>query len=360
MKFIDEFRDPRLAGKLAEKIRKISLRRVNLMEVCGTHTVAVFRHGLKDMLPPGIGLLSGPGCPVCVTSQRDIDSMIKLAGEKRVIIATFGDMMKVPGTFSSLEKEKALGRDIRVVYSPSESLAMARDNPGKKVIFLGIGFETTSPLIASCVLDAERMDFKNYFILSSHKLVPPAMRALMEKGESKIDGFLCPGHVSVTIGSDAYDFISEKYRIPCVVAGFEPLDVLQGIYMLLRQVNRSENRVEIQYTRAVSRKGNEHLRKLMDEVFEKTDVEWRGLGVIKNSGLRLKRKFLRFDARSNFDMKTPGSRENKKCSCGEILKGAKKPFECKLFAKTCKPENPFGPCMVSTEGACATYYKYRA
>ncbi len=358
MKYIDEFNNPVLAKNILRKIRKNSSRRMNIMEVCGTHTMAIFRHGLREMLPESINFLSGPGCPVCVTSQKDIDRMIALAGMKDVIVATFGDMLKVPGTLTSLEKERAGGADIRVVYGPAESLAIARENPGKKVVFIGIGFETTSPLIAACVLDAFKSKMKNYFVLTSHKLVVPAMQALMESEDVKIDGFLCPGHVSITIGADAYKPIPEKYGVPCVVSGFEPLDILQSIYMIINQIRSSESKVETQYKRVVCDKGNKVSQELLSRVFEEAGAEWRGLGNIPGSGLKLKKKYDSFNAEKQFNLKIGESRENPACSCGEILKGIKKPSDCRLFGKACTPENPYGPCMVSTEGTCAAYYKY--
>ncbi len=358
MKYIDEFHDPVLTKIILKKIKNINSRRVNLMEVCGTHTVAIFRHGLRGLLPENINLLTGPGCPVCVTSQGDIDKMIALACKDDVIITTFGDMIKVPGTTSSLEKERAKGSDIRVVYSPAESLAIARENPDKKVVFLGIGFETTSPLIAACMMDAFKKKLGNYSVLVSHKLVVPAMRALMEAEEVKIDGFICPGHVSTTIGANAYREISEHYKVPCVIAGFEPLDILQSIYMILNQVNNSESRVETQYTRAVSDEGNKASQELLSQVFEESEAEWRGMGVIPGSGLKPRKKYRSLDTERQFNIKTVKSMENPACSCGEVLRGLKKPSDCKIFGKTCTPENPYGPCMVSTEGACAAYYKY--
>lgn len=358
MKFVDEFRDRGIAQRIVKKIKEFDSFKVNLMEVCGTHTMVIFKQGLKGMLPKNVNLLSGPGCPVCVTSQEDIDKVIALAKNRDVIITTFGDMVRVPGTDSSLEKEKGNGADIRVVYSPNESLRIVRENPAKKVIFLAIGFETTSPLIAASLLDARKEKIENFYIFSSHKLIPPAMEALLESKEVKIDGFICPGHVSVTIGSDAYRFIAHKYSIPCVITGFEPLDVLHSIYMLLKQIKEKRAEVEIQYFRAVRPEGNRIAQELISEVFEVSDVRWRGLGIIPKSGLRLKREFSDLDAEKEFRPKTRKSKENPDCVCGEVLRGVKRPTQCKLYRRICNPEHPYGPCMVSSEGTCAAYYKY--
>ena len=358
MKFVDEFRDRDIAERIVKKIERFDSLKVNLMEVCGTHTMVIFKQGLKGMLPKNTNLLSGPGCPVCVTSQEDIDKAIELAKDRKVIITTFGDMVRVPGTNSSLEKEKGNGADVRIIYSPSEALRIARENPAKKVIFLAIGFETTSPLIAASLLDAQKEKIDNFYIFSSHKLIPPAMEVLMESKEVRIDGFICPGHVSVTIGSNAYKFIAQKHSIPCVIGGFEPLDVLQSIYMLLKQIEEKRAEVEIEYFRAVHPQGNRIAQELISRVFEVTDVRWRGLGIIPKSGLRLKREFSDFDAEKEFRPKIRKSKENPDCVCGEVLRGVKKPTQCKLYRRICTPEEPYGPCMVSSEGTCAAYYKY--
>ncbi len=358
MKFVDEFRDRAIAERIIKKIEGFDSFKANLMEVCGTHTMVIFKQGLKGMLPKNVNLLSGPGCPVCVTSQEDIDKAIVLARDKKVIITTFGDMIRVPGTNSSLEQEKADGADVRIVYSPSEALKVARENPARKVVFLAIGFETTSPLIAASLLDAQKEKIDNFFVFATHKLIPPAMEALSKSKELNIDGFICPGHVSVTIGSDAYRFIAEKYDVPCVIGGFEPLDVLQSIYMLLRQIKEKRAEVEIEYFRAVHPQGNRIAQQLISEVFEVTDVRWRGLGIIPKSGLRLKKEFSDFDAEREFQPKVKRSKENPDCACGQVLKGVKKPTQCKLYRRVCTPEKPYGPCMVSSEGTCAAYYKY--
>lgn len=358
MKFVDEFRDKAIAERIVKKIERFDSLKVNLMEVCGTHTMVIFKQGLKGILPKNVNLLSGPGCPVCVTSQEDIDKTIELAKDENVIIATFGDMIRVPGTNSSLEKERGNGADVRIIYSPSEALRIARENPARRVVFLAIGFETTSPLIAASLLDVQKEKIDNFYIFSSHKLIPPAMEGLLESKEVRIDGFICPGHVSVTIGSNAYKFIAQKYNVPCVIGGFEPLDVLQSIYMLLKQIKEKRAEVEIEYFRAVHPQGNRIAQELIDEVFEVSDVMWRGLGIIPKSGLRLKREFYDYDAEREFRPKVKRSKENPDCACGEVLRGAKKPTQCKLYKKVCNPEEPYGPCMVSSEGTCAAYYKY--
>lgn len=358
MKFVDEFRDRAIAERIIKKIEGFDSLKVNLMEVCGTHTMVIFKQGLKGMLPRNVNLLSGPGCPVCVTSQEDIDKAIELAKDRNVIIATFGDMVRVPGTNSSLEKERGNGADVRIIYSPSEALRIARENPARKVVFLAIGFETTSPLIAASLLDVRKEKIDSFYIFSSHKLIPPAMEALLESKEVRIDGFICPGHVSVTIGSNAYKFIAQKYNVPCVIGGFEPLDVLQSIYMLLKQIKEKRAEVEIEYFRAVHPEGNRIAQELISRVFEVTDVRWRGLGIIPKSGLRLKREFSGFDTEKEFPLKTKKSKENPDCACGEVLRGVKKPTQCKLYRRICTPEEPYGPCMVSSEGTCAAYYKY--
>ena len=328
------------------------------MEVCGTHTVTILRNGIKQLLAKETNLISGPGCPVCVTSNQDLDKAIAIARLQGTILATFGDMLKVPGTSSSLEKERAEGRDIRVVYSAMDAVKIAKKNPNKKVVLLAIGFETTAPTIASAILEAYKEGLENFLIFCVHKLIPPAMKALLDMGEINMDGFICPGHVSAIIGSKPYQFIAQDYRLPCVITGFEPLDVLQAIYMLFLQRVEGRCEVEIQYSRAVPEDGNPTALELIEEVFEVCDASWRSLGVIPDSGLRLRERYGVFDALENLEPQVRDSREPPGCMCGEILRGIKEPFECKLFAQGCNPENPVGPCMVSSEGTCAAYYKY--
>ena len=360
MKHIDEYRDPELSRKIVDKIRAISRKRVRLMEVCGTHTMAIFRSGIRALLPETITLLSGPGCPVCVTSQQEIDAFIKVARVKDVIVATFGDLMRVPGTHSSLQKERAKGKEIQIVYSAFDALDLAESNPQKDVVFLGIGFETTAPTIAASIMEAEKRELDNFSVLSAHKLVPPALSALMTADDVRIDGFICPGHVSVIIGTRAYVPVVEKYHIPCVVSGFEPADILQSIYMLVKQTETGDATLENEYRRAVAFEGNKKARQIMYQVFEPTDARWRGIGTIPQSGLKIRREFDSFNAEKRFDLSVPDSKEPKGCACGEILMGMKTPPECPLYNEVCTPSHPVGPCMVSTEGTCAAYYKYDA
>jgi len=360
MKHIDEYRDAELSLKIAGKIRAISRKNLRLAEVCGTHTMAIFRSGIRALLPETVTLLSGPGCPVCVTSQREIDTFIEVAGIKDVIVATFGDLLRVPGTHSSLQKKRAEGKEIRIVYSVFDALDLAESHAEKEVVFLGIGFETTAPTIAASVVEAEKRKLENFSVLSAHKLVPPALVALMAADDVNIDGFICPGHVSVIIGSGAYLPVVEEYHTPCVVSGFEPADILQATYMLVRQIEEGDAKLENEYRRAVTFEGNEKARQIMYQVFEPIDAAWRGIGTIPQSGLKIRLEYDSFDAEKRFNLSVPDSREPKGCACGEILVGRKTPLECPLYKKLCTPSSPVGPCMVSTEGTCAAYYKYHA
>ncbi|MDO8670955.1 MAG: hydrogenase formation protein HypD [Dehalococcoidia bacterium] len=360
VKYIDEYRDGESGKRLLQSLRtKVSggpcLR---FMEVCGTHTVSVFRSGIRSALPEQIKLLSGPGCPVCVTAQRDIDKSIELAARPNTVLVTYGDMIKVPGTRANLQVERAKGADIRVVYSPADALGICEANPDKNVVFFGIGFETTTPPIALVVKEALRRNLVNFFLLSVHKVMPPPLEALLQEGVVAIDGLLLPGHVSTIIGARPYDFIAEKYCVPAVISGFEPLDILQSIHMLVDQIHESRAGIEIQYSRVVKPEGNRLAQKAVVEVFEACDANWRGLGVIPLSGLKLRAKYDRFDAEQAFDLDVGYSRDPAGCSCGEILRGAISPLECKLFANGCTPDHPIGPCMVSSEGTCAAYYLY--
>jgi len=358
MKYLTEYRNGALASKMADRIKAICTKPARFMEICGTHTVAIFKHGIREVLPDHIDLVSGPGCPVCVTATRDIDKAIKLARIPDVIVTTFGDMVRVPGSESSLQREKGRGADVRMVYSTMDALEIARQNPEKKVVFLGVGFETTAPTIAAAVVAAEAEGMENFSVLSSHKLLPPAMDALLSGGELDVSGFMCPGHVSTIIGTTAYEAVASQYHTPCVVMGFEPLDILQGIYMLVSQMEAGEARVEIQYRRAVAPEGNLNALKTMGRVFEPCDAPWRGLGVIPKSGLALRQAYGPLDAEALFDLDVPDFPEPPGCKCGDILRGVKTPTDCKLFRIVCTPENPVGPCMVSSEGTCAAYYKY--
>ncbi len=358
LKHIEEYRDPDIAKKLVEKIKRISRRNVRLMEVCGTHTVSIFRSGIRSVLPPTISLLSGLGCPVCVTDQKEIDAFIELSRLEGVIIATFGDLMRVPGTTSSLQKQRAEGKDIRVVYSTFDALEIAKKNPDKKVVFLGIGFETTAPTIAAAIFSADQMKVENFSVISTHKLVPPALEALMAVENVLIDGFILPGHVSVIIGEKAYLPFYNHHQIPCVIAGFEPTDILQAISMLVWQIENGAPALENAYSRGVTFEGNTKAQKLLDDVFERADASWSAIGVIPLSGLKIRQKYERHDAGKIFDIEVSGSMDPTGCACGEILTGTKAPPECPLYKTVCTPIDPVGPCMVSTEGTCAAYYKY--
>jgi len=358
MKFIDEYRDAELARKLVTRIEQLSTRPARLMEFCGGHTVAIMRNGIRQLLPPTVEMLSGPGCPVCVTANADIDKAIALSRLPDVIVTTFGDMIKVPGSYSSLQQARAEGADIRIVYSTQDALQIARDNPRKSVIFIGIGFETTAPTIAASILQAEQEKFENFYLLCLLKLCPPVMKAILNLGEIKLDGIVCPGHVSAIIGSRPYEFIPRDYSVACVVSGFEPLDILLSVAMLVEQNEEGKPGVEIAYRRVVKPEGNKRALELIDEIFEVDAADWRGIGIIRDSGLKMGKAYGRFDAERAFTI-TPGPvREAKGCICGDILRGVKTPVDCKLFREVCLPEHPVGPCMVSSEGACAAYYQY--
>jgi len=357
MRFIDEYRDPELTAQMINLIKQSSVKSINLMEVCGGHTMVIHKFGIIDLLPKNIRLVSGPGCPVCVTDKRYIDQSIAYSRLPNVMITTYGDLIRVPGSTSSLEKEKAKGADIRIVYSSTDALDLAKTNPQKNVIFLGIGFETTSPSSAYIVRQAYQNKIQNFFLYSAHKVMPPALKLLAE-GEVKINGLICPGHVSTITGSEIYEPLVADNAIACVVCGFEPLDILQSIFMLVRQIEKDEAKVEIQYTRAVKPEGNAIAQNLLHEVFEERDDWWRGFGVIPRSGQKIRQKYGRFDAEEYFDVEVEETKIDYGCICGEILKGLKIPNECSLFRKNCHPANPIGACMVSSEGACHAFYKY--
>lgn len=356
MKYVDEFRNGSLASKLGKEIAAaVSAREFSFMEVCGTHTMAIFRHGLRDLLPKGIRLISGPGCPVCVTSAEYLDRAIAISRLPDVMMTTFADMLRVPGSVSSLEKEKADGRAIAMVYSTEDALDMAVKYPDREIVFLGVGFETTVPTVAASILLAKKRGIKNYSVLCAHKTMPKAMEALVLSRDFAIDGFLLPGHVSAITGIAPYRFLSEEYGKACVVSGFEPADILKSILML---VSQKSPKVEIEYDRIVEPEGNPVAQRMMDEVFAESDAVWRGIGNIRKSGLKIRREYSYFDAGVKFDVKVKSVKENRACICGEVLKGIKTPLDCKLFAKRCVPEDPVGSCMVSSEGTCAAYYKY--
>ena len=347
-----------LATLLLRHIAGLADHQFRLMEVCGTHTIAIFRFGIKSLLADAIELISGPGCPVCVTPAGEIDRVISLARRKEVILATFGDLMRVPGSSSSLQEERARGADIRVILSPLDAVEIAAKNSNRAVCFFAVGFETTSPAIAAAVKEAKRRELKNFYLLSSQRLVPPAIRALLAGGKAAIDGFILPGHVSVIIGQAPYLFIADEFRIPGVITGFEALDILEGVHMLLRQKKEGRAAIEIQYKRAVKAEGNPRARAIMAEVFEPADCSWRGLGWIAQSGLALRDEFSAMDAAQVFDLPYVEARDRPGCMCSEVLQGLKRPPECPLFGTQCTPEDPVGACMVSTEGSCAAYYKY--
>jgi hydrogenase expression/formation protein HypD len=360
MKYVSEFRDSKLVKKLSEKIKSLDLPdKVNFMEVCGTHTMSIYRYGIKSLLPPFIKLTSGPGCPVCVSEVTYIDKAIALTrDESDLILASFGDLLRVPGSHSSLQKEKAMGADVRIVYSSMDSVKLAQKNPDKHVVFLGVGFETTSPTIGASIMQAHRLGLKNYSVLTSHKTMPEAMKTLLDMEDIKIDGFICPAHVSVVIGKDAYGFIPENYGKPCVITGFEPVDIMEGILMLCEQIKKGKPDIENQYYRVVQDEGNKKMQEIMFEVFEQSDANWRGIGVIKRSGLTIRDKYKMFDAEKRFDIKPGEPQEFKACICGEVLVGRKHPKDCPLFGKICNPSEPKGACMVSDEGNCSSYFKY--
>ncbi|GFP78178.1 hydrogenase formation protein HypD [Clostridium fungisolvens] len=360
MKFIDEFRDGELARKLAKKIGINSCEPINIMEVCGTHTMAIFKYGIRDILPGNVNLISGPGCPVCVTPQSYIDTAIELASMDNVIITTFGDMLRVPGKSASLLSEKSEGADIRVVYSPMDAIKVAQNNKEKKVVFLSVGFETTTPMTAITVLEAKKAKVNNLFFLTAHKIVPPIMEELVKDKELKIHGFLLPGHVSAIIGSKPYEFLSERYHIPAVITGFEPIDLLHGIDTLLELIDKKESKIVNNYTRIVKTEGNQRAIKQLNQVFDIVETRWRGIGNVPNSGYVFKQEFEQYDALKHFKIKYKDYDGSAGCRCGEILKGKITPIECPLFKKCCTPENPVGSCMVSSEGTCAAYFKYHS
>jgi hydrogenase expression/formation protein HypD len=357
MRFTTEFRDRALVENLAAKIGRTCKRRWTLMEFCGTHTVAIFRHGLKSLLPDNLTLVSGPGCPVCVTSKQDIDRVLLLSDVPSSIVATYGDLMKVPGSRMNLSEKRARGGDIRIVYSSYDALDLASQNPGREVFFIAIGFETTAPSTAAAVLRAAERDLKNFAVLSLHKITPPVIPALLERG-SLVNGFICPGHVCSIIGAKPFEPVAAGWGRPCVVAGFEPGDVLQAILMLVRQLEQARSEVEIEYFRGVSYEGNSNARRVMDEVFTLSGTEWRGIGEVPRTGLVLQERFADFDASSYLEGDVIPLPDPPGCRCGDVLRGDITPPECPLFRKVCNPDNPVGPCMVSSEGSCATYYLY--
>jgi hydrogenase expression/formation protein HypD len=358
MKYIDEYRDARLAQVFATKIKKVTTRNWTIMEICGGQTHTILKYGLEDLIPQALTVVHGPGCPVCVTPLEMIDKAITIAQKSEVIFTSFGDMMRVPGTQFDLLSVKAMGGDVRMVYSPVDAVKIAQRNPDKKVVFFAIGFETTAPPNAMAVKEAKRKAVRNFSILCSQVLVPPAIEALLSSKNSRVQGFLAAGHVCTVMGYEEYKPLSSKYGVPIVVTGFEPVDILEGLYMVVKQLEENRCQVENQYKRVVREEGNIHAKALMSEVFEVTDRKWRGIGNIPSSGLKLSKKYSEYDAELIFDLKNVTTEESDKCIAGEVLRGLKKPEQCKIFGTLCTPEHPVGAPMVSSEGACAAYFHY--
>lgn len=358
MKYLTEYRNPELVEKYLEEIRKITTQNWNIMEVCGGQTHSLVKNGLLNLLPEQIQMIHGPGCPVCVTPLNLIDKAVYLAENKGVILCSFGDMLRVPGSQKSLLEAKALGADVRILYSPLEAVKLAKENPEREVVFFAVGFETTAPANALSVLHAQREGLKNYSILTSHVLVPPAMEAVINDEVATIQGFLAAGHVCTIMGIDEYELIVDKYKIPMVVTGFEPVDLLQGIYLTIKQLESGKSELENQYSRVVKPEGNPEARAVINKVFQICDREWRGIGTIPNSGYELRPEFNDFDANLKFDVQIAHVEESKECIAGQVLKGIKKPHQCPQFGKKCTPTSPLGAPMVSSEGACAAYYHF--
>ncbi len=360
MRFVDEYRDPAAARTVVARIGELAGDdHLKFMEVCGGHTHTIYRHGIEHLLPESIELVHGPGCPVCVIPMGRVDDAIAIASQPGVIFTCFGDMMRVPGSTGNLLTVKAHGADVRFVYSPLDALKVARENPGREVVFFAVGFETTAPSTAVTLLRARDDGITNFSVFSNHVTIVPPMKAILDSPDLRLDGFLGPGHVSTVVGLRPYRFVPEVYGKPIVIAGFEPLDLLQAIEMLLRQIREGRCAVENQYTRCVREEGNPRALEFLAEVFElRPHFEWRGLGFISQSALKLRPEFAAFDAELRYDV--PGVRvaDPKACQCGEVLKGAIKPWECKVFGTACTPETPIGTCMVSSEGACAAYYNF--
>jgi hydrogenase expression/formation protein HypD len=359
MKYIDEYRDAKAAQSLADALAKVVTRPWTLMEVCGGQTHAIVKFGIDQLLPPLVSLVHGPGCPVCVTPLEIIDKALEIAAQPGVIFCSFGDMLRVPGSHSDLFRVKAAGGDVRIVYSPLDALALARANPTKEVVFFAVGFETTAPANAMAVFQAHQEGLTNFSILVSHVTVPPAMEAILSSKQTRVQGFLAAGHVCVIMGTDEYLPIAEKYHVPIVVTGFEPVDILQGILMCVKQLEEGRAEVENQYARAVLSEGNRPAQKLMQNVFEVIPRKWRGIGEIPKSGLGLRASFTAFDAEKRFGVAHMKVEEDSECLSGLVMQGLKKPNECPAFGNRCTPEHPLGATMVSTEGACAAYFRYR-
>ncbi len=358
MKFVNEYRDEELAQGYIQKIKSIVSQDWNIMEVCGGQTHSLVKNGIIDLLPREVNMIHGPGCPVCVTPIHLIDKAIYLAEEKNVILCSYGDMLRVPGSTRSLLDAKANGADVRILYSPLEAVSLAQKNPDREVVFFAVGFETTAPANAMSVMQASQLGLENYSILTSHVLVPPAIEAILTDEETTIHGFLAAGHVCTIMGMSEYEPLVDKYKIPIVVTGFEPVDLLQGIYMTVKQLEEGTHKLENQYSRVVKDEGNPQAIQMIEKVFEVNDRNWRGIGSISDSGFELSQDYMAFDANIKFDVQIESAEENKSCIAGQVLKGIKKPHECPEFGKTCKPEFPLGAPMVSSEGACAAYYHF--
>jgi hydrogenase expression/formation protein HypD len=360
MKFVDEFRDQKVAAALAKRIARESTgHHWKIMEVCGGHTHTIYKYGIEDLLPPNVELVHGPGCPVCVIPMGRVDDGIAVAKTDGVIFTCFGDMMRVPGSAGSLLDAKAEGADVRMVYSPLDALKIARENPDREVVFYAIGFETTAPSTALTILRAAQDGVTNFSVFCNHVTIVPPMKAILDSPDLRLDGFLGPGHVSAVVGIRPYDFVARRYGKPVVVVGFEPLDILQGVHMVIQQVNEGRCEVENQYSRIVRDDGNPRALEVVRQVFKlRPHFEWRGLGFISLSALALRDEYAHLDAELRFEV--PGVRvaDPKACQCGEVLKGVLKPWECKVFGTACTPETPIGTCMVSSEGACAAYYNF--
>jgi hydrogenase expression/formation protein HypD len=359
MRYIDEFNNPDLARRLLDDIHATVTRPWAMMEVCGGQTHSIIRHGIDQLLPDRVELIHGPGCPVCVTPLEMIDKALEIASRPDVVFCSFGDMLRVPGSGRDLFQVRGQGGDVRVVYSPLDALDIARRNPGKQVIFFGIGFETTAPANAMTVHEARRLGIRNFSLLVSHVRVPPAVEAIMRAPRCRVQAFLAAGHVCSVMGTTEYPELAERYRVPIVVTGFEPLDILEGIRRTVRQLERGEHRVENAYQRAVRPEGNPAALRMIEEVFEVTDRAWRGIGTIPDSGWRLSEAFREYDAEHRFEVTGLRTRESAACRSGEVLQGLIKPNECEAFGTTCTPRTPLGATMVSSEGACAAYYLYR-
>ncbi len=358
MKHVDEYRDSELIKPLVAELQKSVTKPVRLMEVCGTHTMAIFRNGVRSILPEGMEIVSGPGCPVCVTSASHMDAFIAMAEIPGVRVTIFGDLFRVPGSKNSLAYASSQGAKVDVVYSSMDALELAKKHPEDLVVFLGVGFETTNPGIAATILAAKREQISNFCVFSTHKVIPGPLDLLMQDPELQINALLCPGHVSSIIGAQAYQPFVDKYGLSCVVAGFEPTDLLNGLILIARQIGENKPSVENIYPRVVSWEGNKRAMAMVAEVFEPVDMEWRGLGVLPDSGLAIREDYAQFDAQKRLEIEIPESEEAKGCMCGQILKGQTIPPKCPLFDTRCTPANPVGPCMVSSEGTCAAYHKY--